>query len=109
MPQSKNGLEPRCHQVWNETEGYAANKYKGDIIRCKFENIVQAFLFAIFFHPKVMNKVLAHFGFDAPSDDVRRKNMKWWTDLLNKEDSEKGEYWKGLEVFLFASEALLAL
>lgn len=109
MPQGKNGFEPRCHEIWNVSEGYASNKFKSGIIRCKYENIVQAFLFALFFHPRVMNEVLTHFGFDAPSnDDGRRKNMKWWTDLLNEEDSEKGEYWKGLEVFLFVSETLLA-
>jgi hypothetical protein len=105
MPQNKNrnGLEPKCHEDWGENCSRAKLNTPvnpGTLVKgvCPWSGIIQASLFALF-HDKMAMKALKEPPIGLQDPD--QMSLAQWASWLNKDESEKGEYWKGLEVFLF--------
>jgi Helicase conserved C-terminal domain len=93
MPQSKNGndLEPKCHselQVWTKK------------IPCPWKEKIHAFLFALYYDKAAMKDVLTHFMY-TDKEDCGEMALDEWAKWLCTDLTDQGEYWKGLEVFLF--------
>ena len=101
MPQSKGGnrLEPKIHTDW--WSSCRRTKLKdGGSITCPWSNIVQASVFAIFFDPATMNYLQTHFNC-TNKKDWEKMSLDEWCKWLCTDLHDQGEYWKGLEVFLF--------
>ena len=52
----------------------------------------------MYYDDSIMSKLREHFGFLAVID------LTQWIDWLCKDETDKGEYWKGLEIFLAVME-----
>lgn len=111
MPQNKNGngLEPACHADWSRNctryklkeGGSSTPQAKG---RCPWSNIIQASLYVMYFHRQAMEELLQHFPYTT-LEDPSTMTLAEWANWLNTDLSDEGEYWKGLEVFLFKATA----
>ncbi|KIL53866.1 hypothetical protein M378DRAFT_182719, partial [Amanita muscaria Koide BX008] len=100
MPQSKdgNGLEPNCHAMALDKYTRVPSSSPQLKRKCPWANIIQASLFALYFDRSAMAKLLLHFPY---SNNPESMTIKEWAEWLNTDLHDQGEYWKGLEVFLF--------
>jgi hypothetical protein len=104
MPQTLKGdnLEPACHKAWggsNSSRRKLSSKNANGKGSCPWANIIQASVFILRFDRRAMQDLLPHFNFTT-SDDPN-VSLAEWTQFLNIDLADQGEYWKGLEVFLF--------
>jgi hypothetical protein len=72
--------------------------------QCPWSNIIQASLYVMYFHHQAMEELLQHFPYTT-LEDPSTITLAEWANSLNTDLSDKGEYWKGLEVFLFKAMA----
>lgn len=108
MPQSKNGnrLEPKIHSDWSNNRPRTKAKDQGKAASgtgsgpCPWSNIIQASVYAMFFHPETMQDLLNHFHY-TDREDREQMTLDEWRKWLCTDLTDEGEYWKGLEVFLF--------
>jgi hypothetical protein len=109
LPQSKGGnrLEPKCHADWsNDRPRMKLKELKkgapgpGKRGACPWSNIVQASLFALYFDEACMQDLVHHFNY-TDKDDWTQMTLDEWRAWLCIDLTDQGEYWKGLEVFLF--------
>jgi hypothetical protein len=107
MPQSKGGndLEPSFHakamrkSARRRTDAVGSSTPQQKTPRkCPWGNIIQASLFALYFDHSAMAKLLPHFCY---ADNPDGMTVNEWAEWLNTDLHDQGEYWKGLEVFLF--------
>ena len=108
MPQSKGGndLEPSFHAKAMCKSGRRRMDPGGSSTpqplmtprKCPWGNIIQASLFALYFDRSAMAKLLPHFHYAKHPDKM---TVNQWAEWLNTDLHDQGEYWKGLEVFLF--------
>jgi hypothetical protein len=111
MPQSKGGncLEPKCHADWSKDTPRLKMKNQGNPASprgrgpCLWSNIIQASVFAMYFDKPAFENLRGHFNF-TEKDDLTNMSLDEWRTWLCTDLKDQGEYWKGLEVFLFKME-----
>jgi hypothetical protein len=107
MPQTLKGddLEPICHKQWAGTSTRSklssknGNGNPAGKRNCPWANIIQASMFVLRLDGQAMQELLPHFNFTTSDDPT--VTLAEWTQFLNIDLADQGEYWKGLEVFLF--------
>lgn len=62
--------------------------------------MIPASLFALFYDKTAMNDLLTHFKY-TNKEDCGEMTLDEWVKWLCTDLTDQGEYWKGLEVFLF--------
>lgn len=105
---SRDKLEPTCHtgsssSLKGHTSLGSPSGPNSNV--CPFSNIVQATLFTAYHHPPTMKALAQQFpglGIANPEEPVPVDQWVYW---LCKDEAD-GEYWKGLEVFLFIMTSL---
>ena len=110
MPQSKGGnrLEPKFHSNWSNNLGRTKIKDEEKAASagsrgrgcCPWTNIIQACIFAMFFHRPTMKDLYTNFNY-TDKEDWEEMTLEEWRTWLCIDLQHQGEYWKGLEVFLF--------
>jgi len=100
MPQSKNGnrLEPKCHSDVSCSREFWT--VKGKKRSCPWKDIIHTTLFALYHDEIAMKDLLTHFMY-TDKEDCREMTLDEWAKWLCTDLTDQGEYWKGLEVFLF--------
>jgi Helicase conserved C-terminal domain len=104
MPQNKDGnrLEPKIHSDWSDNVRRSKVKHADSETSgsCPWSNIIQACVYAMFFHPTTMEALVPCFNY-TDKDNWEEMTLDEWCKWLCNDLFEEGEYWKGLEVFLF--------
>jgi hypothetical protein len=98
MPQGKGGnsLEPKCHKDVSSSSNFWSGK-NGPA--CPWKDMIRASLFALYYDETAMKDLLIRFKY-TKKDDCREMTLDEWAKWLGADFTE-GEYWKGLEVFLY--------
>jgi hypothetical protein len=65
--------------------------------------MIQASVFAMYFHPTIMEELLVHFKY-TDKENWEEMTLDEWCTWLCTDLFNQGQYWKGLEVFLFVMD-----
>ena len=107
MPQSHQGnkQEPWCHAHWNEEKGYGkASQSPAQPLQprrretppsCPWKDFIFQCLFMLYHNPPVMKQLQQQFEFPEGMA------LEAWAEWVSIDLTDQGEYWKGLEVFIY--------